>query len=166
MSIGIGLGGSGGGGGSTTATVVGDLEFVTTTNSSGTLANGARYVPLNNGSVDTMTFQFVAPSTATFDVQVSYSMSAANAGDIEMRLDYIAIGAGEDPAGTLATGTEFVVAPGNDTNVHLLNVDSSANMGVVATAGDLVICTLTRTNDAADTHTGDMRVYRVRYEEV
>ena len=113
-----------------------------------------------------MTFQFIADTAATYNIQVYYSMSAANAGDLEMRLDYKAVALPGDPSASLTTGTEFTVTPGNDTNTHLLEYATSANMGVAATAGSLVICTLTRTNDAPDTHTGDMRVYRIRYEGV
>ena len=163
MGIGIGLGG---GGSSSAVASSGEIEFVDCVEAAATESNGLSYVPMSNAAIRTVQFSFVAPSTGTYDIQVYYKMSAANSGDVEVHLDYLAVAATEDPAGALTTGTEFTFAPGNDANLHVLSTATSANMSVAATAGDQVICALIRTNDAADTHTGDLRITRIRWEEV
>lgn len=158
MGIGIGLaGGVGATGAAGPACII--CEFVTSTNASAVLANGLRYVPLNNGAAETLQFQFYAPDTGNYAIRIPYSMSAANAGDVELNVDSIAIGAGEDPAGALSTGADFVVTPGNDTLLDVVDEGDHASMTIAATAGDMVTVLLTRTNDAEDTHTGDMRIY-------
>jgi hypothetical protein len=146
-------------GGSGTASV--DVQYVTATQATATLGNGLSYVTLSNGAVEYLQFQFYAASTGTASLKVSYYMSAANGGDVELRLDTLLAGAGEDPSAALSTGTEFTVTPGNDTNMHEVNSTSHTSLSFAVTAGDLVTCKLVRTNDAADTHTADMRVLKV-----
>jgi hypothetical protein len=149
---------SGSGSGSAVAV---DVEYVTASQPASTLANGVSYVPLSNGAVEYIQFQFRAAATTTAQIKVEYYMSAANAGDVELRLDTLAIGAGEDPTASLSTGTEFTATPGNDALLHVADSTTHSSLGVAVTAGDLVVCKLVRTNDAADTHTADMRVLKI-----
>lgn len=121
------------------------------------LGNGVTYTPLRQGQADSIEVQFLAGKDAP-ELTLVYAMSAADAGDVELRLDVLSVGDGDDPATALGAGTPFTVTPGSDTNRHSADKTDSAEMALSAvSAGDLVRVKITRPTGGADTHTGDLR---------
>lgn len=124
-------------------------------------ANGTEYVPLRRGQADTLEFQYRADSAGTVTLKISYAMSAANGGNARLRVDRRITSVGSDPSAALTSGTAFSLAPGNDANVHAFTSSDSSDMSFSVAAGDLVRVKVTRISDgsdAADTHTGDLRI--------
>jgi hypothetical protein len=118
--------------------------------------SGADYTPIApGGAAPAIEWQYGAPGN--FAIDVLYSMSVANAGDVSLRLDRLVIGEGANPDAALVGGTVETFTPGNDTNSHLLQ---SANFQVTASAGDEVRFSLNR--PAGDTHPGDIRIIGLR----
>jgi hypothetical protein len=148
--------GGGGGGASTSSAIM--VEVFDSTHISENLANDGKFLKLANGAVEFIRCRFPCIAAGNYRVVVEYCMSAANAGNVELRLDKLVSGPGEDPAAALTTGTEFTITPGNDVLAHEVDDGDSADFLIAASAGDRVLMTLTRTNDAADTHTGDFRM--------
>ena len=141
------------------------VEIVEASQPSALLANNVRYTPLIKGNTDWIQFQIlVPPSTISLKVHVYYHMSAANGGNVELHLDRRAFSASSDPAAALTGGTEFVVTPGNDTLMHVLDNNIHASMEIAVSPGDLLVCKLQRTADAQDTHTADMRITSISAE--
>lgn len=120
--------------------------------------SGVEYVPLVQGAADEIDFQLSSPILkGALAIEVIYAMSVANAGDIDLRLDSLALSVGSDPNAALSTGTPATFVPGNDTNVHAA---THANFELTVAEGDSIFCKLVR--PATDTHTGDVRVIEIR----
>jgi hypothetical protein len=135
------------------------IEFVEASQPSALLANGLRYTPLIKNNTDYVQFQVMAPESATtLEVYVHYHMSAANAGNVELHLDSLAISPGENPTAALSGGAEFTITPGNDTNMHIVDGSAHASFTIAVTGGDLLVGKLSRTADVQDTHTGNMYI--------
>ena len=135
------------------------VEVVEASQPSALLANGVRYVPLVKGETDWVQFQFLVPAfVSTVTLHVHYHMSAANAGDVELHLDTLAVSPTDDPTAALVGGDEFVVTPGNDVLMHVISDGDDASLAIDVMPGDLLICKLQRTADTQDTHTGDVRI--------
>lgn len=117
--------------------------------------SGVEYLTLRQGEADTIEFQFIA--SGDFSVELVYAMSVANGGDIDLRLDSLAVADGEDSNAALATGTVTTFVPGSDTDRHTA---ASANFAVTAQEGDL--CKILIQRPDTDTHTGDVRVTDIR----
>jgi hypothetical protein len=131
--------------------------------SSSAHANGVRYVPLRNAQSDTLTFQFASARTGTLELAVHYAMSAAEANGVRLRVDSLALSAGDNPSDALTTGTAFTLTASNDVFLHQITSSDSGDLSFAVTLADIVIVTITRLgSDGADTHTGDFRVYQVR----
>lgn len=138
------------------------VEVVQSSKASAVLGNQVTYVPLVKAGLDTIQFQVpVPPAAGALKIRVHYYMSAAHGGDVELRLDRLAVAPGGDPTAALTLGTEFVVTPGNDALLHVVDESSHASFTIAVTGGGLLACKLYRTNDAQDTHTGDMRVLSI-----
>jgi len=135
------------------------IEAVEASQPSALLANGVRYVPLIEGNTDYIQFQFpVPPTIVSLKIHVAYHMSAANAGDVELHLDSRAFSVGSDPTQALTVGASFVVTPGNNVLVHVVDDTSHATFTQAVAPGDILVCKLQRTNGGPDTHNADMRV--------
>lgn len=160
----LGRFGGGGGGGSSGApgNTIAQFEFVTSTQPSYQEAGGARYVPLPVDADTSQAMQCVAPATGTAHVNILYRMSAANGGDVELFMDrrVTALNGGDIDA-TVTAGAEFTITPGNDALTHTVPSSAHASLSFAVTEGQFVYLSLNRTADAEDTHTGDMRIYRV-----
>lgn len=118
--------------------------------------SGGNYTPLAaGGAAPSIDFQYGAPGN--FAVDFLYSMSVANAGDVDLRLDRLVVGDGDDPDVALTAGSVATFTPGNDTNAHLVQ---AAEFQVTATEGDEVFFSLNR--PAGDTHPGDFRLIGIR----
>lgn len=117
--------------------------------------SGAGYLELLQGQSDTIEWEFIAQGN--FTVDIAYAMSTADAGDIDLRLDYLVTSDGDDPDTALTAGTVTTFVPGNDVLRHTA---SDANFDVQASPGDAVRLSLVRPN--TDTHTGDVRVLEIR----
>lgn len=142
----------GGGGGGVQSVEL--IESVTPGSSFPT--SGADYTPLApGGAAPAIEWQYGAPGN--FAIDFLYSMSAANAGDVDLRLDRLVIGDGDNPDAALVAGTVTTFTPGNDTNAHLVQ---NANFEITASAGDEVRFSLNR--PAGDTHPGDFRLLGIR----
>lgn len=136
------------------------VEFVTASNPSATLGGGGRYIPLKPDLDDFIAWQFSSPVTGTAVVSVIYSMSVSNGGNLELLLDRRVTSDGDDPNATVTAGTEFTVTPGSNTTQHTVDSSDHASFSFSVDKGDLVYLKMLRTNDAEDTHTGDMQVFR------
>lgn len=150
--------GSSGAGGPAGSTV----EVADSSAASSAYGNNLRYTPLRNAQSDTISFQFVAPVTGTVNVTVIYAMSSAEAANVRLRFDAVALGAGDNPTTAQSAGTAFTITPGNDVLLHEVDSGDSASFAIAVTAGDIVFCTLSRLTADAPAHTGDMRVIEVR----
>lgn len=151
----------GGSSSSATAAMAIDVEVVTASQAATAYGNGIEYIPLIKGGADSIEFQFRSPATGNINICILYAMSAANAGNIQLRLDSLIVSDSEDPSAALSTGTAFIATPGNDTNKHTINEVTSTQLQLSLTINDLVRCKLVRTTDVADTHTGDVRIMKI-----
>lgn len=155
------LSGSSGGGGGGVSSAIAQFEVFTATNPSYQLSNGARYIPLTEGATDTMEMQCCAPVTGTASVVVVYSMSASNAGNVEIYLDRRISSDADDLNAAVTSGTQFTITPGSNTTRNVVDSGDSSDLTFSVTEGQTVYLKLGRTADAADTHTADMRVFAV-----
>lgn len=153
-------GGGGGGGGVASAPMV-PVEIVDATGVTGTLGNGVTYIPFVKDANDTIQFQFQAPQSDDYAVLLSYYMSTADVGDVQLRLDSLIVSDGDDPSAALSVGTPFTFTPGNDTNRHTLDDSVEASLVFTAVAEDTVVLKFTRVAGAPDTHPGDVRVLEI-----
>lgn len=145
--------------GTSSVGIAGESVWVATATTSGSSypTSGVEYIPMRVGQGDSIEFQLVSQTSPTMTFDVVYAMSAADGGDIDLQLDSIVVGDGDDPNGSLSSGPSTTFVPGNDTNAHIA---SSDNFNVSVSKGDVVRCKLTR--PATDTHTGDCRVIDIR----
>jgi len=155
------------GGSSTTGGPLSQMVWVAAgTASSSVYNNGLRYVPLRNAQTDEIEFQFVCASSGSLETIIYYAMSAANAGGIRLQFDSLAVGIGDDPNTTPTLGSAFTITPGSNTTIHSASQTESSTLLLSADVGDLVYCRLTRSgSDAADTHTGDLRLIEIRVRQ-
>ena len=141
------------------------VQVVASSQASSVLPNGVSYVPMSHGVDEYISFQITAMQTGTLEVSALYSMSAAEANDVRLRLDTLVLGAGDDPTTSVTTGTAFTLTPGSDTLAHVLDSGDSADFSIAVTAGDTVYCSLYRLGTSIlDTHTGDMRVIQLQVQ--
>ncbi len=141
-------------------------DFLTATQPSYQLAGGVRYIPLLVDVLDTAEMQCAIPVTGTAYVYVQYSMSASNAGDVELYLDRRLTSVGGDLGATVTAGADFIVTPGSNTFLQVVDSGDHASLTFSVTAGQLLYLLLGRTTDAEDTHTGDFRIHKVYVEIV
>ena len=134
------------------------IEVVTATAAEGVLANGVGYIPLRQGQDDTLDLQFVAAMTGNVVLSLVYFVSAANNGDVELRVDHLIVADGGDPSAALTAGTPFTFTPGNDVLEHTVDDTQSSEMVFAVTAGDFVLLHVQRPSGGGDTNTGDMRI--------
>lgn len=125
---------------------------------SSTYANGKSYSPLLTGGDDYIDFEFPVLS-ANPKLRVEYAMSGASSNDVRWRLDWAVLSSGGAQTTSLTTGTYADVAPGNDTNRHVLSESDVADFAISAAAGTTVVARLTRLGTGeSPAHTGDARV--------
>jgi hypothetical protein len=158
-----GAAGSNGSNGAQGNTVV-HAQFITATQPSYQLAGGVRYTPLLTAGGDTAEWSCVAPMTGTCEVVVKYSMSASNAGDVELTLDRRLTADGSDLNATVTAGADFTVTPGSNTNQQSVDSGDHSSLSFSVAKGQNVYIMLTRTADAEDTHTGDFRIHGITME--
>jgi hypothetical protein len=137
------------------------IEVVSATSSSSAFGNGVSYIPLREGQSDSISFQFVAESSAPTELAMFYAMSAANSGDVSLRMDILINSNGSDPSATATSGTEFYFTPGNDVLQHNVDSSDSSDFRLWLNRGDFVYGSIERPNDGSDTHTGDCRVLQI-----
>lgn len=136
---------------------------VYTTADGNSFANGVSYQVLPKtpsplaAPNDYIQLQLIPNFTGNAVLTVLYAMSVANGGAVQLKVDYLVTGTGDDPSTGLTTQTAFTVTPGNDVLGHVLNAASSATLQIAVTAGKLVLIRLSRVIDGSDTHTGDFR---------
>ncbi len=138
-----------------------DGTVVESSKASGTLANLTRYIPLQVSAADYIGFQFRAPITGTASIYLDYYMSVANGGNIELTLSKLNVADAGDPTAALSASAAFTFAPGNDANKHTVSSSTSATMAFSVTAGNFVFVKIARSNGGNDTHTGDMRIFKM-----
>lgn len=92
-------------------------------------------------------------------VDLVIAADTANAGSFRVRVAY-------QINGGSATNVDVTVTPGNNTNLYTAALGTIISAAALA-AGDLITITLSRLGgDAADTHTGKMRLYQTRMKRV
>lgn len=129
---------------------------VTSAAASASLPNGDVYIPLTSA----MDGSFLPGITGTIALGFRYTMSAANAGTVDLELDVLFVVPGDAPDPDLDTATPdaLELTPGNDTDEH------EAEWEFAVTATQRVRF---QVQDAGTgTHTGDVRVLGWYWYEV
>lgn len=114
-----------------------------------------------DGSTKSITFTRRWPfgTNVGLGIEIVVAADVANAGGFRIRVAH-------QLNGGAATNTDVTVTPGSNTNLYVANLGTLRAAGAIA-LGDLVTITFSRLGgDAADTHTGKMRLYHVRLKWV
>jgi hypothetical protein len=138
------------------------IEIVSGSQPSSAYSNGRSYTPLTKAGTANIVFEFVALDTKTYNVTAYYAMSTSNSGNVSLKTTTSKISAGDAPNPSPTVNSNFVITPGNDTNMHSVGSSQSSTMSIAATSGDHVYFQITRNNgDGGDTHTGDMNIIAI-----
>lgn len=154
--------GSGGGGGPGTAPAsvsTGIVWVVNSSQTSGSYANGLRYVPLSSGASDWFEFQVQAARTGTFSIEIVAAMSAADTDVINLRIDTAVIDVGDDPNTTMTMGTPFDVTVPNSTDTFVVTSADDASLSFSVVENRINIVRVTRLDSA---HAGELRIIELR----
>jgi len=123
------------------------IWVVTGSQANGTLGtSGIQYTPLPTGAPpsDTIQLQCRVDTAGTYTLKINYVMSAANANEVNLQSDHLAVDEGEDPDAALGGTQTSEFTPGNDTNMHQHEVFT-----YTVTAGEELTILITRIAVAA-----------------